>query len=195
MKKIFISFLLSFFLNLHVQADNIEDFEIEGISVGDSALEFFTEAQIKKNTRNYYTSKTFVPVQNDQMSFFKTYFAVDFSYKRNDDEYKIMSLSGIIDYRNKDINECYKQQDEIARNFDSLFTDIKIKYPKATEKHPSPKNKSGKSTFTEIKYEFKNGDVALITCYDYSKEHGSMDHLNIAMEKKEFNRWLLYEAY
>ena len=53
MKKILTLFILIFFFNLHVQAENIEDFEIEGISLGDSALEFFTEAQIKKNTRSF----------------------------------------------------------------------------------------------------------------------------------------------
>ena len=79
MKKILTLFILIFFFNLHVQAENIEDFEIEGISLGDSALDFFTKAQIKKNKRNYYKSKTYIPVQNDRMSFFKTYFAVDFS--------------------------------------------------------------------------------------------------------------------
>ena len=196
MKKIFTLFILIFFFNLHVQAENIEDFEIEGISLGDSALEFFTEAQIKKNTWNYYKSKTYVPVQNDQMSFFETYYAVDFHFKRNDDEYKIVDLSGIIDYRNKDMNECYKEMDEIALKFDSLFTNIKRKYPKKTYKHPNKKkNKSGKSTFTEIRYVLKNGDNALIACYDYSVEHGSMDHLNITINKKKFGKWLQNKAY
>ena len=195
MKKILLLLFLSFFISLHAQAENIEDFEIEGISLGDSALEFFTEAQIKKNTRNYYKNKTYVPVQNDQMSFFKTYFAVDFSYKRNDDQYKIVSLSGIIDYRNKDMDKCYKEMDEIAKNFDTMLTNIKKKYPKKTQKHKSPRNKSGKSTFTDISYEFKNGDFTSITCYDYSDEHGDMDHLSISMDKKEFRQWLLYKAY
>lgn len=34
-----------------------------------------------------------------------------------------------------------------------------------------------------------------ITCYDYSDEHGDMDHLSISMDKKAFNQWLLYKAY
>ena len=176
-------------------SDNIEEFQIEGISLGDGALNYFTEDQIKKNSRNYYKSKTYVPVQNDNMSFFKTYDAVDFVYKRKDTDYTIVSLSGIISYKNKNIKDCYKEMDEIVLEMDQLFTNITKKYPKETFKHPSKQNKSGKSTFTEVRYLFKNGDMSLITCYDYSVEHGSMDHLNISLDKKKFAKWLQTKAY
>ena len=33
---------------------------------------------------------------------------------------------------------------------------------------------------------FSNGDMISVTCYDYSKEHGSQDHLNLNLQTKEF---------
>ena len=37
---------------------------------------------------------------------------------------------------------------------------------------------------------FSNGDMISVTCYDYSKEHGSQDHLNLNLQTKEFGEWL-----
>ena len=38
-------------LTFNVNADDIRDFEIEGISIGDSLLDYFSEDQIKKSKR------------------------------------------------------------------------------------------------------------------------------------------------
>ncbi len=84
--------------------------------------------------------------------------------------------------------------DEIEADLDQTFPNLE-KTNKTTLKHPSPKNKSGKSTFTQVSYYFKNNDVIQVTCYDYSKEHGSQDHLNVSLQTSEFNDWLYEKAY
>ena len=43
MKKILLLLFLSFFINLHVQAEDIKDFQIGGISLNDSLLNTFSE--------------------------------------------------------------------------------------------------------------------------------------------------------
>ena len=49
--RVFIAVLvLIFSLQSWTKADDISDFEIEGISIGDSALDFFSESEIKKNS-------------------------------------------------------------------------------------------------------------------------------------------------
>ena len=75
------------------KADDIRDFEIEGMSIGDSALDYFSKDQITKNSRNYYKNKKYTPVQNDNLSFFKIYDAVDFNFKTGDNKYIIHSIS------------------------------------------------------------------------------------------------------
>ena len=82
--------LFVLFSSSSVVAEHISDFEIEGISIGDSALKFFTEKHIKKNRADYYDDKTFTAVENDKLSFFETYDAVTFRYKTNDKEYIIV---------------------------------------------------------------------------------------------------------
>ena len=82
-----------------------------------------------------------------------------------------------------------------------MINDLDNNYPnldksdKTTFKHPSPRNKSGKSIVTQISYYFENNDIIQVTCYDYSKEHGSQDHLNVSLQTYEFNDWLYHKAH
>ena len=49
MKKFLAILILIFTLPTPSQADDIRDFQIEGMSVGDSLLDFMTENEIEKN--------------------------------------------------------------------------------------------------------------------------------------------------
>ena len=110
MKAILIFLILIISLQSWTKADDISDFEIEGISIGDSVLDFFSEDEIKKNTWDYFKNKEFTPLQFDAPNFAKIYDAIDIQYKTNDSKFTIFGLSGIIFYSDKDkINECYKK--------------------------------------------------------------------------------------
>ena len=83
--RVFIAVLvLIFSLQSWTKADDISDFEIEGISIGDSALDYFSKKDIETNSRNYFKDKTYTPVQMDGYSFFENYDGVDFSFKTDD---------------------------------------------------------------------------------------------------------------
>ena len=51
MNKILLILILTFSFQSFIKADDISDFQIEGISIGDSALNYFSEEEIKKNIR------------------------------------------------------------------------------------------------------------------------------------------------
>ena len=60
MKKFLAILILIFVLQTSSQADDIRDFQIEGISLGDSLLDYFSEEKINKSKRNYgYEDKKF----------------------------------------------------------------------------------------------------------------------------------------
>ena len=193
--KVFISVLILIFsFQSWTKADDIRDFEIEGMSLGDSALDFFTESHIKKNSMSYFKNNKYTPVQNDQLLFFNTYDAVDFVFKTNDKKYIIQSLSGVLFY-DLNVKDCYIKMDEIIDAMDVIFSNQK-KYHKRTYKHGNKiLNKSGKSIVTDVEYEFKNGDSVSVACYDYSIEHGSQDHLSVGIDKKAYSDFLINEAY
>ena len=52
MKKLLIIVFVTCFCKQVAFAQDIKNFQIEGISIGDSALDFFSENEIKKNTRD-----------------------------------------------------------------------------------------------------------------------------------------------
>jgi hypothetical protein len=69
MKKPLAIIVLSWLFNWNVYSENIrniEDFTIEGIKIGDSALTHFDQNLIKNNTRNYFKNKKFTPVEIDK---------------------------------------------------------------------------------------------------------------------------------
>ena len=149
--------------------------------------------EIKNNTWQY-PNKKFYRVQNDGYDFFTIYDAIDFHYKPNDSKYIIHSISGILIYKNN-IEKCYSKMDQIIKDINNAFSKKVTMSDKSTFKHPNPKNVDGKSIVTTVSFNFPNGDDIDIACYDYSKIHGSQDHLNFKIATKYFDDWLRDEAY
>ena len=52
MKKVLGILVLGLFLITPSQADDIRDLQIEGMSVGESLLDYFSEAQIQQQEKN-----------------------------------------------------------------------------------------------------------------------------------------------
>ena len=66
MKKLLAILVLGLFLIPPSQADDIRDFQIEEMSIGDSLLDYLSEKEIEKkinhNTSYWYPNKTFVSI-------------------------------------------------------------------------------------------------------------------------------------
>ena len=78
-------FLILFTLQTPSQADDIRDFEIEGISIGDSALDYFSEDEIKNATKNQYpNSKKYTVRLFHNLPKFEVYDGIQVTYKTND---------------------------------------------------------------------------------------------------------------
>ena len=189
--KIFI-IILFFIFNLQsiTRADDIRDFEIEGITVGDSALDYFKKKDIQK--WHYPASKTFA-YSGHESNKFKTYQAVIFHYKTKDRNYIIHSLDGRIIYSN--IKECYNNEKNILKELEKLFPSAKKDF-QGSMKHPS--DKSGKSTYTYSAFYLDNGTVG-IECTDWSNEitskNGWEDSMRIFIETNEFTKWIRTKAH
>ena len=61
MKKFLAILIITLTFQVPSLADDIRDFKIEGMTIGDSALDYFSEDQIKNNKRNYYNNDEFFP--------------------------------------------------------------------------------------------------------------------------------------
>ena len=91
MKKIF--FLLIFFLSFQKlsSAENIQNFQIEGMKIGDSALNYFSESQLENNEQGWHNysyneySTSYMPGKG-----IYNWFLV--SYKNDDNNFIIYSV-------------------------------------------------------------------------------------------------------
>ena len=64
--KIILLFTFLFCFQSWTKADDISDFQIEGMSIGDSALVYFSEKEIKKGIQyNYYNDDLYFASQID----------------------------------------------------------------------------------------------------------------------------------
>ena len=186
MKKFLAILILIFTLPTSSQADDIRDFQIEGISIGDSALDFFQEDEIKKNIRDWYPDKKYIYSSIAKKSFEK-YDKIGFFYKANDKTYTIVSLSASLICK-KNINDCKKIQKEVKKEFSILFSELDqndsiYKYPTSVD------NGSGSKAIQNA-YFFKNGDQIVIETKDWSKNSKFTDNFSVNLDTEKFSIWL-----
>ena len=82
-------FLLIILINLQswTKADDISDFQIEGMSIGDSALAYFTKKEIrteKKYRIKYPGSNKFYAITFGEYPKFKVYDSIQINVKKKD---------------------------------------------------------------------------------------------------------------
>jgi hypothetical protein len=174
------------FLSASSYAENIRDFQIEGMSLGDSLLDHFSEKEIKKNKKDYYTNDKFTAVDFRDKSLFENYDGAQIHYKTKSNKYIIYALDFVLEFENN-INECYKKQDKIVKDLSDTFISVSIT-KKKNIKHRQ--DKSGKSTVTSVYLDFDSGDFASVECYDWSNKMGYPDHIRVSITLKELNDWL-----
>ena len=187
MKTLLTLFVL-FFSSL-LFADDISDFEIEGMSIGDSALDFFSEKEIKNNLKNYYTDTTYLVTELEFLPSFKVYDAIQLHFKSSDKNYTIDSVTGFLDYPNN-INECYDKKNQIYDDITYLFQNME----KDEYDHSHNADKSGKSIASVS--EFRNDNFVIkVVCTDWAEQMGYMDTLKVSIEKTDFLNWIKNSAY
>ncbi len=115
MKKILVLFLL-LIINIHSssEADDIRDFQIEGMSIGDSALDYMTIDEIKQNTIQYWTDKRkyYVVAKIDNLKLFEQ---VELYIKTNDKNYEIKKI--LAGFFIDDLNACFKKKKKNRRRY------------------------------------------------------------------------------
>ena len=193
--KIFISILICIFsLQSLSKANDIRDFEIEGISIGDSLLVYFNEKKILeyKQVNQFPKSDKFIISTFYDEDFFEVYDSVSTSYKNNK-KYILHSIEGRIFFEN-DIQACLQKKKDIADNIKNSFNNLK--------KYEGEKNhrfdKSGKSKYIYLAYEFESGDYIQVSCTDWSAQiesKGFSDELKVSMASREFGDFMDNEAY
>ena len=151
MRKLLCIIVLSLCFMTPSQADDIRDFQIEGMSIGDSLKDYMTIKDINSNLVKYYKdntmSTTFLLLKKSDK-----YDSLNLSFKTGDENYQILHIAGFKNYK---FEECIKKATEINLEFKQLFKNTKNRISK-NEKHAA--DVSGKSIMQSNYYKFLNGD-------------------------------------
>tara|TARA_Y100000768_G_C23820040_1_gene606087 strand:+ start:195 stop:818 length:624 start_codon:yes stop_codon:yes gene_type:complete len=186
--------LLSFNLRSLSNADEISDYEIEGITLYDSALKHYSINELKKDVINNYTSDKYSTsaIWQDLIE----YDYLQLSFKSDDTKYIIQDISGT---KNMTYNKCLNKLGQIENEISSLYENNSNIKNEGKVSYNHPADKSGNSKVTDVAWVFKNGDLIVIQCYNWQTEYGKKnnfrDSLKIAISNKDIDRWFSYEAY
>ena len=185
MKKLFLYIFLGLFLTSN-SFSNIKDFQLEGMSIGDSFLDYYTK-ETQKELKLIYNKNTEITSVKFKDSDFETYDEVQVSFKGINQT--IVSVSGIfyvpISKTRKKFDECLKMQVKITESLKSLKP-IKIEYGSIVK----PTSEDFATTKINELLLSKNAS-AKVTCYDFSlhqeKKYNWKDALVVSIDKKKLN--------
>ncbi len=191
--RIFIAVLvLIFSLQSFTKADDIRDFEIEGMSIGESLLDYFSEEEIITEIERHKPAYNYLTEDFGEAYLygnFDIYDRLSFFVKPKDKHYTIYSIKGSISYDDK-LEQCFAKQKEIEKEFSSMYKNVK-KNKGTLEFDWDP---TGKSVTHNIEFVFDSGDYILINCTKYKKslkiENNWHDSLQVIIGTKEIADWL-----
>jgi len=189
MKRLLLILILTFSFQSWIKADDIRDFEIEGISLEDSALEYFTEEKIKSNSKNFFRNKKYTPVNNDKLSFFEIYDYFDFRFLTGDKNYIMHSIAGIVNFDNKKYFECLNLSKKITNEIKDLMPNTEMQ-----DFGNNAKLKGSTGTYSQKTFWTDDGFIS-VNCYNYDDKKNHMDHLSVTIANREYEDFITNNPY
>lgn len=183
--------LISIFIQQSVtSADGISEFEIEGVSIGESLLKFASKEKIISAISNQqYLNDKYIIFELDKIIKPKNYEYMGATTKKNDKDYIVTSISGIINY--KELNECLNLKSQI----ENFIENVLIYNDKDEVEYLS---QDGDSKVYGIQYYLKpypSNESILINCYHFYDHTNRQRNLSVSANSEDFAKFLIDEAY
>ena len=185
-KILLIIILVLSFITL-AKGDNISDFEIEGVSVGDSLLNYFSESEIN-NKKIFYKEDKKKIFGSINLNNIKIYDAVEVLFKNDDPKFRIVVITGFLWYDN-DITDCLKKKSEIIEDLKPMLSNIDI-IDQGKHEHFLHKKSYTYSTYFNLSHGYPR-DHIIVSCYDWSNKSGYRDNLRVGFVKSEYTKFLM----
>ena len=201
MNRLLLILILTFSFQSWTKADDIKDFEVEGVNIGDSLLDYFTKEKIESSTKTTYSNKKFhdihISVESDQ------YDQLSYTVKNGDKYFIIEQLSGDKFYYKPDSDKnidkmhlaCLKQKDKISEQFEKMLSDSK----RYDYEHIYKTVDDGKSFSVITDFEFEDLSAIRIYCNKFTKEtinkRTFFNGLSVSISPIKILNWLNNKAY
>ena len=182
MKRLILILILTLCFQSLSKADGINEFEIEGMSIGDSLLSHMNKNLIVNEINNkdfaHYYEDDFVSISTwDIKNKFKTYDDVGVVLKIGDSQHKIFALEGTLYMdENSNIQKCYNKQNEIALD---IKDSLNLKNNGDTWFVKKDNLQKHQRSVKYIDYELKDGGSIRIACFEILKGVRKNSDLNL----------------
>ena len=187
--RIFLSLIILIFsLQSWIKADDINEFEIEGFSVGESLLKYLNEKEIaqkiNQKTSFHYPNSKFVSI-NYTIENLNIFDSLGFVLKKDDPKFIIYAVEATIYFLENKIDRCYEKQQQIKNDLTTFFGN-KVKIETYDTKYIGDKTGNSKSRYVD--FDFKDKSNSRIICYDLSDEinQKNPDQLYLVANSREF---------
>jgi len=175
------------------KANDIREFQIEDMSIGDSLLKFMSLNEINNNTfENYFKNGKKRKYYATGFSDTDKYDQLEIYIKTGDNNFKIKAITGFKQINN--LQKCLSLKKEIVDEIQNLFIDIE---PVTYNDVPHTFDKSGKSKQYQTAFLLKDHrakDHIRIECTKWSKkmkkEKEFRDTLGISVFSTETLEWV-----
>ena len=191
MKRLFLILILTFSLQSWTKADDIRDFEIEGFSVGDSLLDYYSEVEINSKYKNYhYSSKKYYQIGIEKN--INQYELVTIHLKNKDKRYIIHNIGGVIEFKNRDKKKCENQMEIIK---DSIVKNLKLRAD--FDEGNLSWDRTGKSKFKRYSFLMPSTNKynLSVICQFWDVNTPFSHLLKTSINSEEFSFFLINEAY
>ena len=189
MKRLLLILILTLSFQTLTKADDIRDFQIEGISIGDSLLNYYSKSEIKKNIADYYDDDEYKVTEFNSLN--SDYMLIQVHFKTSDKKFTIFAIDGLFEIES--MQKCIIKKDKIAKQMSKLFPTLE------RELSQNKEMTSGHGVMHATSFYFTSGNFTEVTCYDYNKkveeERGWEDHGRVAIVNDTLNQWIINKAY
>jgi len=195
MKRLLLILILTLSFQSWSCADDIRDFQIEGISLGDSLFDFYTKEEIDKSLPyvSYYPKSKKFKVISFSIKDSELYESIQAHIKDNNKDYIIYAIKGVKDMP---IDECLKNKEKVINEINKLIPNA-IRNDEETGYGKS----YGNSKAYTNNFELDSGQSIRIWCTDWDENNELVkdnlwnDNFTVSLYTKEINNFITNEAY
>jgi len=190
MNRLLIILILMLSFQSWSKADDIGNFEIEGLSVGESLLTFMNKDEIVNDIAYVYKDEEYGSVFFNKPLLYDN---IQISFRRDDKKFIIHGISAIL-YYDDQYNECLLKKEKLTNELKKLISSETKTQSADNIKRNLRYDPSGRSIWSYFAFYFNNGQAAQVFCTDWIEqltiEKNWRDNLKMSLYSKDFAEYL-----
>ena len=180
---IFLSLIINF--QTYSYSENINEIELDGMSLNDSLLNFTSKQEIKKNIIQYFDDERdyYIVFYNKNLSLYDDF---EIYLKTNDNRYEVKAINAGLYPKN--LKECLDTMNKIS---DDISSSLGIKFKDDSGMHNFYTNSFINGKTASLDGGYINIDCMFFDDKDKQKHPALVDNLALMLKSNEIEKWFV----